>query len=182
MSKSKLSKQEATNHIDESGHICYLSLGSNVGERRDFLRNAIDSLKNHEQIRVLKESSVYESQPLENTDQPFFLNMVLAIATDLEPQELLSTVKQMETDLGRQEREENGPREIDIDIVFYSDQEINTDGLTIPHPKHHQRKFVLVPLSHIAPDFVCPVHQLSVEYALKQSADDSYIHLLDPSL
>jgi len=182
MSKSKLNNEEATNHIDESGHICYLSLGSNVGERREFLRQAIALLKNHEQIRVLKDSSVYESQPLENSDQRFFLNMVLAIATDLEPQELLTTVKQMETDIGRQEREGKGPREIDIDIIFYSDRTVNTDGLIIPHPKHHQRKFVLVPLSHIAPDFVCPVHELSVEDALKQSTDDSYIHLLDPSL
>ncbi len=182
MSKSKLSNPEATNPIDESGHICYLSLGSNVGERKEFLRQAVQQLRNHKQIRVLKESSVYESQPLENTDQPFFLNMVLAIATDLEPNALLKTVKTMETEIGRKQREEKGPREIDIDIVFYSDKQINTDDLVIPHPKHHERKFVLVPLSHIAPDFMCPVHHLSIEDALKQSADNSYIHLLDPAL
>ena len=182
MSKSKSQSVETKTAIDESGQISYLSLGSNVGDRKAYLKKAVELLQQHDKIRILKLSSIYESQPMVNEDQPFFLNMVTAIATELEPAELLQTIKAMEQELGRVQREEKGPREIDIDIIFYSDLTMDSDDLTIPHKEHHNRKFVLVPLSHIAPDFVCPVHQLSIEDALKQSSDGSYIHLFDPAL
>lgn len=182
MSKSKLKSAETRTNSDNSGQICYLSLGSNIEDRKGYLKQAVDALKSHERIHLLKISSIYESQPIENQDQAFFLNMVLAITTELAPEELLTTVKNIEKEIGRQPRENKGPREIDIDIIFYSNLELTTDELIIPHKEHLNRKFVLVPLSHIAPDFVCPAHGMSVEDALKQSPDKSYIHLFDPSL
>lgn len=136
-------------------HIAYLALGSNLGNRLASLKNAISNLT--PQMDVKKKSPVYETPPWGHTDQPQFLNQCVQVETYLEPENLLAHLKRLETVLGREPTFENGPRVIDIDILFYDDLILNTPPLVIPHPRMHTRGFVLVPLNDIAPDVVHPV-------------------------
>ena len=136
-------------------HTVYLALGSNMGNRLANLKNAISNLT--PQMDVKKKSAVYETPPWGYTDQPSFLNMVVMAKTYMEPENLLGHLKRLETALGREPNFQNGPRLIDIDILFYDDAIIDTPPLVIPHPRLHQRGFVLVPLNEIAPDLVHPV-------------------------
>lgn len=136
-------------------HTVYLALGSNLGNRLANLKNAISNLT--PQMDVKKKSPVYETPPWGHTDQPPFLNQCVMVETYLEPENLLAHLKRLETVLGREPTFENGPRVIDIDILFYDDLILNTPPLVIPHPRMHTRGFVLVPLNDIAPDMVHPV-------------------------
>lgn len=136
-------------------HTVYLALGSNLGNRLANLKNAISNLT--PQMDVKKKSLVYETPPWGHTDQPQFLNQCVMVETYLEPENLLAHLKRLETVLGREPTFENGPRVIDIDILFYDDLILNTPPLVIPHPRMHTRGFVLVPLNDIAPDMVHPV-------------------------
>ena len=136
-------------------HIVYLALGSNMGNRLANLKNAISNLP--PQLDVKKKSPVYETPPWGHTDQPMFLNQVVMAKTYMEPENLLGHLKRLETALGREASFENGPRLIDIDILFYDEEIIDTPPLVIPHPRLHQRGFVLVPLNDIAPNLVHPV-------------------------
>lgn len=133
----------------------YLALGSNLGDRPANLRAAIAALP--PALTVLAESPVYETPPWGVTDQPPFLNMTLRGETDLEPAALLAHLKRLETQLGRTPSIRYGPRQIDMDILFYGDLILNTPGLAIPHPRLHERAFVLVPLADLAPDLVHPL-------------------------
>jgi 2-amino-4-hydroxy-6-hydroxymethyldihydropteridine diphosphokinase len=141
-------------------HIVYLALGSNLGDRHTNLKQAIAALT--PQMEVKAKSQVYETPPWGVEDQPKFLNQVVKAKTYLEPEQLLKHLKRLEIALGRKESVPNGPRLIDIDILFYDDLVLNTPGLTIPHPRLHERGFVLLPLMDIAPDLVHPVSQQSV--------------------
>jgi 2-amino-4-hydroxy-6-hydroxymethyldihydropteridine diphosphokinase len=136
-------------------HTVYLALGSNLGNRLANLKNAISNLP--PQMDVMKRSPVYETPPWGYADQPPFLNQCVMAETYLEPESLLGHVKRLETALGREPSFENGPRLIDIDILFYDDLILNTPPLVIPHPRLHTRGFVLVPLNDIAPDLAHPV-------------------------
>ena len=136
-------------------HIVYLALGSNVGNRLANLKAAIGNLT--PQMAVKNRSSVYETPPWGFTEQAKFLNQVIMVETYLQPQALLGHLKRLETALGRVPNFQNGPRLIDIDILFYDDLMIDTHTLAIPHPRLHERAFVLLPLAEIAPDFVHPV-------------------------
>ncbi|MCK6583539.1 MAG: 2-amino-4-hydroxy-6-hydroxymethyldihydropteridine diphosphokinase [Anaerolineales bacterium] len=136
-------------------HTVYLALGSNMGNRLANLKNAISNLP--PQMDVKKRSPVYETPPWGYTDQPPFLNQCVMAETYLEPESLLGHLKRLETALGREKSFENGPRLIDIDILFYDELILNTPPLVIPHPRMHTRGFVLVPLNDIAPDLVHPV-------------------------
>ena len=136
-------------------HIVYLALGSNLGNRLSNLKNAVSNLP--PQMEVKKKSLVYETPPWGHTDQPHFLNQVVMVHTYMEPEDLLGHIKRLETVLGREPTFENGPRVIDIDILFYDDVIIDSPPLVIPHPRLHQRGFVLVPLNEIDPEFVHPV-------------------------
>jgi 2-amino-4-hydroxy-6-hydroxymethyldihydropteridine diphosphokinase len=127
----------------------YLSLGSNIGDRKSNIEKAIDSLS-EAGIKVLQVSSFYETEPVGVIDQPIFLNVVLAIATALQPTDLLAICLKVEKMLGRVRKKRWGPRVIDIDILVYHQQEIKTEELCIPHPRLHERRFVLVPLCEIA--------------------------------
>lgn len=138
-----------------TNHIAYLALGSNLGNRLANLKNAISNLT--PQMDVKKKSPVYETPPWGYADQPPFLNQVVMVTTYLEPEQLLSHLKRLETVLGREPTFENGPRVIDVDILFYDDSIINSPPLVIPHPRLHTRAFVLVPLNDIAPDLVHPL-------------------------
>jgi 2-amino-4-hydroxy-6-hydroxymethyldihydropteridine diphosphokinase len=136
-------------------HIVYLALGSNMGNRLANLKNAVSHLT--PQMSVKKKSPVYETPPWGYADQPAFLNQVVMAETYMEPEPLLGHLKRLETALGRVVSFQNGPRLIDIDILFYDDAILDSPPLVIPHPRLHQRAFVLVPLNDIASDFVHPV-------------------------
>ncbi len=137
-----------------SAELVYLGLGSNVGDRQQNLDKALDYLS--QRLRVAEVSSVYDTEPVGNTEQPRFLNLVCSVYTTLEPQALLVLAKGIERKMGRQPGRTNDPRTIDIDILLYGDKVIKTPDLVIPHPRLTQRAFVLVPLAEIAPDLVHP--------------------------
>jgi 2-amino-4-hydroxy-6-hydroxymethyldihydropteridine diphosphokinase len=141
-------------------HIVYLALGSNLGNRFENLKEAIAALP--PQMTVKAKSHVYETPPWGFEDQPPFLNQALQVQTYLQPEPLLKHLKRLEIALGRKTSFRNGPRLIDIDILFYDDLVLNTPTLTIPHPRLHERGFVLLPLMDIAPDLVHPLTQKTV--------------------
>ena len=130
----------------------YLGLGSNIGDRKQQLLKAIDLIGNIKGIKVTKQSSIYETAPIGYTDQPNFLNLCLEIETELSPQQLLKHCLDIEQQLHRVREIRWGPRTLDIDILLYSDDIIETDNLSIPHPRMQERAFVLIPLNDIASD------------------------------
>ncbi len=131
----------------------FLGLGSNLGDRLAHLALALRELRIHPAISLVQGSSVYESKPVGLTEQPDFLNLVVRIETTLPPLELLAVCLRIETALGRERRERWGPRTLDIDLLAYDDVVLGEERLTLPHPRMHERGFVLVPLAEIAPDF-----------------------------
>jgi 2-amino-4-hydroxy-6-hydroxymethyldihydropteridine diphosphokinase len=135
--------------------IIYLALGSNLGDRLANLYAAVEALA--PEVRVLAESGIYETPPWGYTEQPAFLNMVLKAETRLVPPVLLKHLKDIEARLGREESFRYGPRKIDLDILFYSELMYADASLVIPHPRLHERAFVLVPLAELAPDLIHPV-------------------------
>ena len=135
-------------------HVIYLSLGSNLGERRQFLRRALDALP--PEVRVLRVSPLYETAPWGYTEQADFLNIAVLAESELEPQLLLKHIKSIEKRTGREASFRLGPRQIDIDILFYDALMFEKGALTIPHPRLHERAFVLVPLAELAPDLRQP--------------------------
>jgi 2-amino-4-hydroxy-6-hydroxymethyldihydropteridine diphosphokinase len=141
-------------------HIVYLALGTNLGDRLDNLRQAVVSLS--PQMEVKAKSHIYETPPWGYEDQPKFYNQVIKADTYLQPEPLLRHLKRLEVALGRQPNFRNGPRLIDLDLLFYNQLVLETPVLTLPHPHLHERGFVLLPLLDIAPDFVHPVLKKSV--------------------
>jgi 2-amino-4-hydroxy-6-hydroxymethyldihydropteridine diphosphokinase len=140
--------------MKQKKHVVYLALGSNLGDRMANLRQALANLP--PAVEVEAGSTVYETPPWGYLDQPSFYNQVVRAVTDLSPQDLLAYLKEIEQRLGRTETVPNGPRPIDIDILFYDDLELETPQLGIPHPRMEGRAFVWVPLAEIAPDLIHP--------------------------
>ncbi|TCS80137.1 2-amino-4-hydroxy-6-hydroxymethyldihydropteridine diphosphokinase [Tepidibacillus fermentans] len=127
----------------------FLGLGSNMGDREDYLQQAIDRLDSHPHIRVINNSPIYETEPFGYRDQPYFLNMVVEVETELNAHELLQITQTIEKELGRKREIHWGPRTIDIDILLYGNEIIVSPELTIPHPYMRERLFVLKPLYDI---------------------------------
>jgi len=135
--------------------VVYLSLGSNVGDRESQLRDAHARLG--AEGRIVAASSFYETEPVEFTDQPWFLNCAVALETSTTPQQLMAAILGIEKEMGRQRLQNKGPRTIDIDILLFGDTILDSPQLTIPHPAMHRRRFVLEPLAEIAPEVLHPV-------------------------
>lgn len=141
----------------------YLSLGSSLGDRAEVLSLAVEALTATPGITVLQVAGVLETDPVGYLEQGKFLNTAVAIDTILSPYELLSAVQHIEDAAGRVRHIRFGPRTLDIDILLYGSAVVNETGLTIPHPRMHEREFVLVPLTEIAPDAVVPPDNLTVQ-------------------
>jgi len=122
---------------------CYIGIGSNLGGRHKYIDTAIEELKNSKDIKVRRVSSIYETEPVSDIPQGRFLNGVLEIETDLSPVKLLKALNKIEKNLGRVRTVKNGPRTIDLDILYYGDRKIKEKDLVIPHPKIKEREFVL---------------------------------------
>lgn len=132
--------------------LAYLSLGSNIGDKKKYLYDAIKLLDGYKGIRIVKLSSLYETSPWGYTEQDLFMNLVVLIETSLSPVELLDCCQFIEKELGRVRLIKWGPRVIDVDILLFEDETINTERLTIPHPFMTERDFVMIPLCEIAKD------------------------------
>jgi len=135
--------------------IVYLSLGSNIGDRAANLNSAIERLGVLGTIEKI--SSFYETEPVEFTAQPWFLNIAVKLDTEKMPKQLLAGILDIEQQMGRRRTQKKGPRAIDIDILLFGNSIIDTKGLTVPHPAMHERRFVLEPLAEIAPEVRHPV-------------------------
>jgi 2-amino-4-hydroxy-6-hydroxymethyldihydropteridine diphosphokinase len=129
----------------------YVGVGANLGDRRATIEEAVALLEG-----VVATSELRETDPVGVTDQPAFLNGAVAIETDLSPRELLDLLLAVERRLGRERRERWGPRTIDLDLLLYGDETIDEAGLTVPHPRLHERRFALEPLAELDPDLVVP--------------------------
>jgi 2-amino-4-hydroxy-6-hydroxymethyldihydropteridine diphosphokinase len=136
-------------------NLVYLSLGSNVGDRKAQLQDARARLA--AVGRVVAESSFYETEPVEFPQQPWFLNCALALETSKTPPQLMAAILGIEEEMGRRRVQKKGPRSVDIDILLFGDTIINSPELTIPHPAMQQRRFVLEPSAEIAPELLHPV-------------------------
>ncbi|MCU0453965.1 MAG: 2-amino-4-hydroxy-6-hydroxymethyldihydropteridine diphosphokinase [Bacteroidetes bacterium] len=130
---------------------CYIGLGSNTGDRVGYLRSAVGELKAMLDVEVRKVSSIFETEPVGRKDQPDFLNAVAEIRTELPPAVLLERLKHVELRLGRTASERWGPREIDLDLLFWGDQMLTGPPVDVPHPEAWRRRFVLAPLAEISP-------------------------------
>jgi len=146
--------------------LAYLSLGANLGDREGQLREAIRRLETAGGI--VSVSSFYETEPVEITDQPWFVNCAVALETDRTPNELMIELLNIEKEMGRRRVQKKGPRSIDLDILLLGNEVIESPGLTIPHPAMQRRRFVLEPLAEIAPEARHPVLNKSVRELLEE--------------
>jgi len=152
----------------------YLSLGSNLGEREKNLARAMDQLEKR-RVKILRRSSIYETEPVEIREQAWFLNCVIEAETDLPPQQLMNMLLEIELQLGRRRDVKYGPRTIDLDILLYADTIVDDARLTIPHPKMAERRFVLVPLVEIAPTALHPTLHRTIAELLAECSDPAEV-------
>jgi 2-amino-4-hydroxy-6-hydroxymethyldihydropteridine diphosphokinase len=150
----------------------YLGLGSNLGDRKANLADAITRLA-CDSLRILRTSSVWETEPRDVLDQPWFLNQVVEVEADLLPRQLFRRIQRIEREMGRQRRMPKGPRLIDIDILLYGNAVVKSEDLEIPHPRMTERRFVMAPLAELAPDLRHPVSKHTVRELLTEVAGQS---------
>ena len=147
----------------------YIGLGSNLGDKEDNIKKAIDLMK--EKCKILEVSSLYKTEPVGYKNQDWFLNCTVEIKINFLPHELLIFLKSIEKKLGRVKTIKNGPRTIDLDILFYGNEVIKTNNLTIPHPRLHERLFVLEPLKEICPELVHPILKKNINELISDLRD-----------
>ena len=168
-----MSKPEA------SPSVVFIGIGANIGPVRENFARALRSMEKY--ARVLAVSSLYESDPVGPQDQPKFTNAVVKAETELSPFELLDHLKAIEKEIGRKKTKRWGPRVIDLDIIFYGDLVISTDSLVIPHPRAHERRFVLEPLLEIEPSAWHPAENMAVRDICSELGNSQGISKIDGS-
>lgn len=159
------------------GNIAFIALGSNMGNRQDYLMEAMRLLDNHESIGLVNYSSIYETDPVGYEDQDLFLNMVIQVETVLSPFELLDFCLQTELLLGRKRDIRWGPRTIDLDILLYNQENIVSERLILPHPRMLERAFVIIPLLEIDQDIQFPKLKKPVRYHLDSITDKEGVRI-----
>ena len=137
--------------------LAYIGIGSNLGDKPGNCRRAIEALGSNPRNLLVRCSPLYHTEPVGKTDQDWFVNGVVSLETSMDPRELLEFLLSIERKMGRVREEKWGPRRIDLDILFCGDQILNETDLQVPHPRLHERRFVLIPLQDVAPDLVHPV-------------------------
>lgn len=159
--------------------LVYLSLGSNLGDRNNYLKLARQAIERS--FANVRFSRVYETEPVDLKDQPWFLNQVAELQTDLPPESLLEWAQALESTHGRQREMPKGPRTLDLDILLYDDWVLEESYLFLPHPRMTQRRHVLVPLAELAPERPIPPGGTTVQEALEQSKDPSQVKPYAPT-
>ena len=155
-------------------HIAYISVGSNLGDKLANCQNGIASLAKDGRSRILAQSRVYVTEPVDYADQEWFINMAVKMATSLDPHQLLDDIRNVQQSAGRvQDPIRFGPRILDLDIIFYDDRIIESKRLVIPHPRMHKRRFVLKPICDIDPSIVHPVLKQDMQFLLKRLGDET---------
>ncbi|MBC8231341.1 2-amino-4-hydroxy-6-hydroxymethyldihydropteridine diphosphokinase [bacterium] len=155
--------------------LAYISFGSNLGNRLKNIKRGLQLVSRNRSITITKKSSLYETEPVGYENQGWFLNGVIEIETFVLPHKLLSLIKKVERIMGRKRRIRWGPREIDLDILLYNQRCVDTPGLIIPHPRMHERSFVLVPLVEISPRVIHPIFKKSAQQLLAKLADSKSV-------
>jgi 2-amino-4-hydroxy-6-hydroxymethyldihydropteridine diphosphokinase len=161
-------------------NVAYIALGSNLGDRLNYLRSAIIALHEHKEISVIDASSIYETEPVGYTDQDCFLNMVIKIKTALSPFSLLQTTRKIEEQFGRKRDIRWGPRTLDLDILLYNHENIETEQLIIPHPRMMERAFVLIPLFEIDATIRVPNVDKPLPVIIDQLSDKEGVRIWKP--
>ncbi len=154
------------------GYTAYIGIGSNAGDKVLNCETAISEILKIDRHRLLGRSSFFNTRPIGYTAQDWFVNSVIKIETDLEPIDLYRMLKAIEIRLGRKETFRGGPRVIDLDLLLFDDRRIETEELQVPHPRFHERQFVLIPLSEIDPNLIHPVLKKTVGELLKEIKED----------
>lgn len=150
------------------GNTAFIALGSNIGDRYDYLSKAVERLVSHPKVQLVNTSSVYETDPVGYEEQDLFLNMVMEIHTDLSAFELLDFCLKVELELGRKREIMWGPRTVDLDILLYNQENIKSEKLMIPHPRMLERNFVMIPLSEIKPNITIPNTEKPLELWIEE--------------
>ncbi len=161
----------------------FIGFGSNVGDRVDYCDRAVTLLSLLPHSRLQGVSMLYETESIRTPTDPgegWFLNGVVQVETRITPRHLLATLQEIERSLGRDDDNRTGPRTIDLDILFYGDHVLKEAGLTIPHPRLHQRRFVLMPMNELDPLWIHPILKQSMAQLLTEVSDQSQAHLLFP--
>jgi 2-amino-4-hydroxy-6-hydroxymethyldihydropteridine diphosphokinase len=165
-------------HAEPRGTLVFIGLGSNLGDRPKHLHEALERLGSGI-VTVRRRSALYRTDPVEVTDQDEFLNQVVAAETELDPAALVLRCLDVEREMGRVRTRDKGPREIDLDLLLHGDARVHQEGVEVPHPRLHLRRFVLVPLVEIAPEVVHPVFQLTAKDLLERCPDKSRVRRLE---
>ncbi|MBS3907104.1 MAG: 2-amino-4-hydroxy-6-hydroxymethyldihydropteridine diphosphokinase [Syntrophaceae bacterium] len=154
------------------GYTAYIGIGSNAGDKILNCETAISEIQKIDRHRLLARSSFFNTRPIGYTAQDWFVNSVIKIETDMEPIDLYRMLKTIEIRLGRKETFRGGPRVIDLDLLLFDDRRIETEELQVPHPRFHERQFVLIPLSEIDPNLIHPVMKKTVGELLEEIKED----------
>ena len=159
-------------------HTAYIGIGSNLGTSGKNCVEAIEKISSNANIKIISKSSFYKTAPIGDIEQDWFINSVIRVDTKLNPKELLLTLLNIESEMGRIRKEKWGPRLIDLDLLFYDKLILNQEGITLPHPEMQKRNFVLVPLNEISENLTHPILKKTVKTLLQESSDDSEVKKL----